>query len=153
MNDVHDAKTLSVRRSVWQLVARVRREALGALDRALASDPELAELEVTEAQYAIVATLAEQQSSSAAQLCKWFSYDAGAMTRLVDRLETKGLVQRHRCAHDRRQISLELTDSGKAFFPKMKAVAVRVENDALRGLTREDVWNLQKYLTRFLENL
>ena len=75
------------------------------------------------------------------------------MTRMVDRLETKGLVQRHRCTRDRRQISLELTERGKALVPKMKAIAIRVDHDALRGLTGDDVRNLHVYLTRILEKL
>ncbi len=34
------------------------------------------------------------------------------LTRLIDRLETKGLVARRRCKEDRRQVFCEITDAG-----------------------------------------
>ena len=109
-------------------------------------------MEVTAAQYVILATLAEQEANSSAQLCKSFSYDAGAMTRMVDRLEAKGLVQRRRCTDDRRLINLELTEAGKALFPKMKMLSMQVQNRFLRGFTKAEVRELEGYLNRIIEN-
>src|SRR6267154_1637815 len=117
MGDIYSPETYSPTKSVFRLVNRVRSEALSAIDQALASDPEISALEVTAAQYLIIATLAQREADSAAQLCKSFSYDAGAMTRMVDRLEAKGLVQRRRCTDDRRLINLELTEAGRALYP------------------------------------
>ena len=51
---------------------------------------------------------------SASDLCKGISYDAGAMTRMLDRLEGKGLIRRNRSAQDRRLMHLELTEEGRA---------------------------------------
>jgi DNA-binding MarR family transcriptional regulator len=152
MGDFYNPETYSTSKSVLRLVNRVRTEALSALDQALASDPEVSALEVTAAQYLIIATLAHREADSAAQLCKSFSYDAGAMTRMVDRLEAKGLVQRRRCSDDRRLINLELTEAGRALFPKMKALSMAVQNRFLRGLDRVEVQRLEGYLTRMLEN-
>ena len=36
------------------------------------------------------------------QICKGISYDAGAMTRMIDRLEQRGILRRVRVADDRR---------------------------------------------------
>jgi DNA-binding MarR family transcriptional regulator len=153
MDEIYSPETFSVTKSVFRLINRVKTEALSALDQALAADPEVSELEVTAAQYVIIATLAEQEVNSSAQLCKSFSYDAGAMTRMVDRLEAKGLVQRRRCPDDRRLINLELTDAGKALFPKMKTISMGVQNRFLRGFSKTDVRQLEQYLSRILENV
>src|SRR5580692_1806774 len=128
MGDIYNPETFVVNKSVFRLINRVKNEALSALDQALAADPEVSALEVTAAQYVIIAQLAEREANSSAQLCKSFSYDAGAMTRMVDRLEAKGLVQRRRCSDDRRLINLELTEAGKALFPKMRAISATVQN-------------------------
>src|SRR3974390_8334 len=123
MGDFYNPENYVASKTVLGLITRVKSEAASALDQALASDPEISALEVTSAQYLILATLAQREADSAAQLCKSFSYDAGAMTRMVDRLEAKGLVERRRCPDDRRLINLELTEAGKALFPKMRALA------------------------------
>jgi len=152
MDDYYNLESFVPTRSVLSLVGRVKNEAAAALDQALASDTGLAALEVTSAQYVIIATLAQREADSAAQLCKSFSYDPGAMTRMVDRLEAKGLIRRRRNSDDRRLINLELTDEGNALFPKMRALAMNVQNRLLRGLTKSEVEAMAGYLGRILDN-
>jgi DNA-binding MarR family transcriptional regulator len=152
MGDIYNPETFVVNKSVFRLINRVKNEALSALDQALAADPEVSALEVTAAQYVIIAQLAEREANSSAQLCKSFSYDAGAMTRMVDRLEAKGLLERRRCPDDRRLINLELTEAGKALFPKMKAISATVQNRFLRGFSKVEVRQLEEFLGRILQN-
>lgn len=152
MGEIYTPETFTVSKSVFRLLNRVKTEAFSALDQALASDPEVSALEVTAAQYVIIARLAEEEVNSSAQLCKSFSYDAGAMTRMVDRLEAKGLLQRRRCTDDRRLINLELTEAGKALFPKMKALSMEIQNRFLRGFNKAEVRQLEEYLQRILQN-
>jgi DNA-binding MarR family transcriptional regulator len=152
MGEIYTPETFTVSKSVFRLLNRVKTEAFSALDQALASDPEVSALEVTAAQYVIIARLAEEEVNSSAQLCKSFSYDAGAMTRMVDRLEAKGLLQRRRCTDDRRLINLELTEAGKALFPKMKALSMQIQNRFLRGFNKTEVRQLEEYLQRILQN-
>jgi DNA-binding MarR family transcriptional regulator len=153
MSDIYTPETFTVSKSVFRLINRVKTEALAALDQALASDPEVSALEVSAAQYVIIATLAEREANSSAQLCRSFSYDAGAMTRMVDRLEAKGLLQRRRCTDDRRLVNLELTEAGKALFPKMKMLSMAVQNRFLGGFSKAEVGQLEGYLNRILENV
>jgi DNA-binding MarR family transcriptional regulator len=153
MGSFYNPDNYVVGKTVLGLIGRIKSEAASALDQALSSDPEISALEVTSAQYLILAVLAQREADSAAQLCKSFSYDAGAMTRMVDRLEAKGLLQRRRCPDDRRLINLELTESGKALFPKMRDLAVGVQNRLLEGFSKADVKQLEGYLLRMLENV
>ena len=80
------------------------------------------------------------------------SYDAGAMTRMIARLEEKGLIRRSRCPNDRRLINLELTEQGQAAMPRMRNVSVRVLNRFLQGFTKAEARQLEGFLTRMLEN-
>ena len=145
VNDIYDAETFEPGRCVGPLINRVRLALLEALDRALSP------LNVTSAQYVILSTLASG-ADSASQICKGISYDAGAMTRMIDRLEQRGLLQRVRVADDRRTVRLQLTDEGKALYPKMRASAVEVINGLLRGFTKAEARQLEDFLKRMLEN-
>ena len=103
MGEIYDSTSYQPRKGVGSLLNRVRAELLAALDRELAADKRLAPLELSAAQFIVIATLAKsEERMSAAELCKGISYDAGAMTRMLDRLEGKNLISRARCTHDRR---------------------------------------------------
>ena len=153
MGDVYDFETYQPRKGVGHLLNRVRSEMLAALDRALEADPELAALEVSGPQFIVLAALALAESAkSASDLCKGISYDAGAMTRMIDRLESKGLIRRSRRDDDRRVVYLELTEKGHSAFPRMRAVSMGVVNRFLRGFTQTEARQLEGYLTRMLDN-
>src|SRR5256885_10932547 len=90
VGDIYDSTTYQPRKSVGYLLSRVRIEMLTALDRELEADRRLAPLELSAAQFIIIANLAAAEGPvSASDLCKGISYDAGAMTRMLDRLESK----------------------------------------------------------------
>jgi DNA-binding MarR family transcriptional regulator len=60
---------------------------------------------------------------------------AGYMTRLLDELDTKGLIRRHRSTEDRRQILLSLTEAGReATLSLLAAIDQRRLPGALDGL-------------------
>ena len=143
---LYDSKTFEPRTGVCRLLSQVKMELMEALDR------EFAPLDITAAQYVILVTLAEGPTDSASGLCKGVSYDPGAMTRMIDRLERKGLVRRVRCPADRRKINLELTPEGKAVYPKLIDSAVAVLNRYLRGFSRDEIAELETYLKRMLAN-
>src|SRR5439155_20019978 len=52
-------------------------------------------------------------ASTVAELARWLNVDAGAMTRLLDRLEKKNLCKRVRSTEDRRVVQVELTPEGQ----------------------------------------
>jgi DNA-binding MarR family transcriptional regulator len=152
LGDIYDAQTYEPRKGVGHLLHRVRIEMLTAVDRELAADHELAPLEVSSAQFLILATLGLSGTKSASDLCKGISYDAGAMTRMIDRLEDKGLIRRSRCPDDRRLVNLELTDAGAAAFPRMRDASMRVLNRFLQGFSKTEARQLEGFLTRMLDN-
>ena len=153
MGDIYDNATYQPCKSLGSLLSRVRVEMLAALDRELAADKRLAQLEMSAAQYIIVANLAgPHEPKSAADLCKVISYDAGAMTRMLDRLEATGLIRRRRSAEDRRLMHVELSEEGQAAYPRMREIAMGITNAMLRGFTKTEARQLESLLTRMLEN-
>ncbi len=153
MANIYDVETYEPSESIGYLMTRVKVEMLAALDRELAADAHLSALGVTSAQFVVMVRLVGAGNrKSASDLCKELSYDAGAMTRMIDRLEKKGLVRRMRCAKDRRLIYLEATEAGRAAYPRMLEISVAVQNRFLRGMELQDARRLRDYLARMLHN-
>jgi DNA-binding MarR family transcriptional regulator len=153
LGDIYDSAGYQPRKTIGSLLARVRVEMLAAVDRELAADAHLAPLDLSAAQFSVIATLAKDpQPKSAADLCKEISYDAGAMTRMLDRLESKGLIRRKRSPEDRRLVHLELTEEGTGVYPRMRERSMAVQNRFLRGFTKAEARTLEGLLGRMLEN-
>ncbi|HEV2442285.1 MAG TPA: MarR family transcriptional regulator [Steroidobacteraceae bacterium] len=137
---------------VESLLSRVRRELHAVLGARLKSDEHLLHLQLTAAQLFILVTLATAEMVRSTDLCEHTSYDAGAMTRMLDRLESKGVVRRRRSPEDRRVVYLELTDEGRARLARMREISKEVFDRFLRGFSHAEVRRLEGYLTRLLRN-
>lgn len=152
--EVYDAESYEPRRAVGYLVNRLREEMGTSLERRFAAHPQLAAFELSWPQFRIIATIAiDSEAKSAASLCRSVSYDAGAMTRMVDRLENKGLIRRERCPNDRRLVYLELTESGRTVWPIMMEITRQALNSLLRGFTKAEARQLEGFLRRMLDNV
>jgi DNA-binding MarR family transcriptional regulator len=152
MSEIHDAKSLELNNGLAPLLSQVRMAVLSGMDQELLLDAEVAALEVTAAQFVVIANLLKGHANSACELCKFMDYDRGAMSRMIDRLEVKGLIKRVALAHTRRSVALEVTEAGKAAFPKMQACLTKVVNRLLKGVTKAQVREVQKTLKQMLAN-
>ena len=90
--------------------------------------------------------------SPVATLVRELEIDAGAVTRLIDRLETKGLVRRERSSEDRRVVLVHLTEEGERLSGALTAVLSDVFNAHLKGFSREEWQLLLQLLRRFIAN-
>ncbi len=72
---------------------------------------------------------------------------APGITRLIDRLETKGLVRRVRSAEDRRQVWCRITPPGERLLARLDAAVEAYDLAAVRGLSPAD----QDRLTALLD--
>jgi DNA-binding MarR family transcriptional regulator len=152
MREVRNSKPTELTNSLAPLLSQVRMAMLSGVDHEFLRDEEVAALEVTAAQFVIIANVLKGHANSACGLCNFMDYDRGAMSRMIDRLETKGLLRRVPLAHTRRTMALEVTEAGKAAFPKMQACLNRVVNRLLKGVTKTQVRDVQKTLKRMLAN-
>jgi DNA-binding MarR family transcriptional regulator len=152
MIDIYDPKLLDVQTSLGPLVGKVRMVVLKGVEQEFLLDNDLAALEITGAQFVILANLLRGEAKSACELCRALEYDRGAMSRMIDRLEKKKLLRRVALAHTRREQSLEVTAAGKAAFPKMLACLAKVLNRLLKGVTKAQVRAVERTLNQMLAN-
>jgi len=152
MSEILDAKSTELDHSLAPLLSQVRMAMLSGMDQEFLRDEDVAALEVTAAQFIIIANVLKGHANSACELCKFMDYDRGAMSRMIDRLETKGLLRRVALAHTRRTMALEVTVAGKAAFPKMQLCLNKVVNRLLKGVTKPQVREVERTLKRMLAN-
>ena len=107
---------------------------------------------LTNAQWMPLFKLYMGKASTVAELARESNMDAGAMTRLLDRLEAKELVRRVRNAEDRRVVNIELTDSGVEAAKVIPSILCDVQNTSLTGFNTEEWQTLKGYLRRILAN-
>jgi DNA-binding MarR family transcriptional regulator len=74
---------------------------------------------------------------------------APGVTRLLDRLEAKGLVRRERCREDRRQVLCWLTPPGLELVGRLDEPVDNADVEAVANLSPED----QEKLLRLLEGV
>lgn len=73
------------------------------------------------------------------------------ITRLLDRLEAKGLVSRERCTHDRRQVLCRIRPAGLDLLSEMDGPVDAMESSALDRLTPAELDTLIGLLDRVRE--
>jgi DNA-binding MarR family transcriptional regulator len=133
-------------------------ESVGYLMRQILStvahevETQLAHTELTNAQWVPLFKLYTGCASTVAELARESNLDAGAMTRLLDRLEAKNLCQRVRSETDRRVVNITLTDTGRLAAQDIPRVLSRVQNAHLTGFTADEFESLKGYLRRILIN-
>ena len=113
---------------------------------------ELADSALTNAQWLPLMKLYLGHASTAAELARDCHLDAGAMTRMLDRLEAKGLCSRSRSERDRRVVYITLTDSGQRAAQTLPGVLSQVLNQHLAGISAEEFSTLKTLLQKMLGN-
>jgi DNA-binding MarR family transcriptional regulator len=86
-------------------------------------------------------------------ICLKFHYDSGALTRVIDQLADRGLLDRVRGQRDRRTVELALTEAGRAAIEGLVPLVVGELNRALGEFTREEFEELVRLLNKLTTRL
>jgi DNA-binding MarR family transcriptional regulator len=132
--------------SVGYMIRRVLASVAHEVERQLVAS------DLTNAQWVPLLKLFMGRASTVAELARECQLDAGAMTRLLDRLEAKGLCRRVRSVEDRRVVNIELTVEGRQAAAGIPEVLSRVQNAHLAGFSLEEFEILKAFLRRMLDN-
>ncbi|HET9212993.1 MAG TPA: MarR family transcriptional regulator [Thermoanaerobaculia bacterium] len=105
--------------------------------------------DITLQQYNVLRILrgAGEQGLPTLEIAERMIEQAPGVTRLLDRLEAKGLVRRQRCAQDRRQVLCWLTPAGLELVERLDEPVDAADAEAVAMLTPEE----QEKLLRMLD--
>jgi DNA-binding MarR family transcriptional regulator len=123
-----------------------------ARDLTTTLDRRLAPLGVTTQQAALLG-LAGTGTATPSQLMTELGTDTAGMTRLLDRLEAKGLITRAPNPADRRSVVVKATKDGLGLIPQLNPVFAQVTGELFEGFTDDEIDTLISQLHRMRENL
>jgi DNA-binding MarR family transcriptional regulator len=109
--------------------------------------------DLTYSQFVTIKRLATDSSDGVTDLARWAQVNPGAMTRLLDKLEARGLLQRIADPSDRRALHIVLTDAGQAIWSDIQHCGERVRARAMQGLDDGEREQLFRLLNQVLQNL
>ena len=111
---------------------------------------QLREYDVTWPQWMVLNVLYHEMGQTPAQIADCINIDRSAITRLVDRLEGKGLVEREHDKLDRRSINVRMTRSGKQVMSQINELAYRHQMHFLQSLHSSEQRALKGELQKML---
>lgn len=103
--------------------------------------PLLEKLGLTYPQYLMMLVLWEEDGITATELGQHLGQDKGALSPVIKRLESQGLIDRRRDPRDERRMHLQLTATGKALRRRAEAIPQQVL--CASGLDRKSALQLK----------
>jgi DNA-binding MarR family transcriptional regulator len=141
------AESYRARDSVGYLIRRLTSILTGRIESAFAHQ------DFTLTQWSVLMHLRDGLAVTASDLCSAFQHDSGALTRLLDQLEQRGLLARRRSLRDRRVVELRLTPAGHKAIARLLPVVVAELNAALEPLSRTEFEQFRGLLLKVLDHL
>ncbi len=106
----------------------------------------LAARDVTVAEWAVMRALHDREPTPPSQLADGMSLTRGAVSKLADRLISKGLIVKQPNPDDGRAHKLKLTKAGMSLVPELAALADQNETECFAQMPDNDRQALERIL-------
>jgi len=133
--------------SIGYLLRRANKLSMACAEAAFAGS------EITFTQWIVLALVFNGTAATCAELSRNIGHSSGAMTRLIDQLEARGLLARQRDEADRRVTRLSLTAAGRVTFTDLAACVLDRWNEVLEDFDRGEIVRLIAMLNRLVARL
>ncbi len=110
-------------------------------------------LDLTRAQWRVLAQLRRREGINQRALADILEIENITLTRHIDRLELKGLVERRPDPKDRRAHTLHLKPKTKSVLGKMRTLSEQTREEALEGINAKDAEQLIDTLLKIKDNM
>jgi DNA-binding MarR family transcriptional regulator len=99
-------------------------------------------------QYVVMSALRDGIAMNPKMICMQFRHDSGALTRIIDQLAERGLLERVRRDRDRRKVELQLTPAGRETIESIIPLVVDKLNEVLTDFSKTEVQELLRLLVK-----
>src|SRR5690242_1059712 len=147
MADYYSLDGFSPRVSLGYLVRRINKLGIARVEAAFDG------CDISFTQWVVLALVSSEVATTCTELSRNMDHDKGALTRLLDQLEERGLVVRRRNDEDRRVSRLSTTAKGREAVADLARRVVDVWNHILRDFDREEITRLIDTLGRLLDRM
>ena len=111
------------------------------------------ELGLTRAQWRVLARLRRREGINQKELAELLEIENITLTRHLDRLESKGWVERRRDPNDRRAWNLYLNPKVQPILDEMRKLSAMTRKEALKGISGDDSEALIDLLLQIKTNM
>lgn len=118
-----------------------------------AFEKKLEKYDLTAQQYGFLARLFEEDSQPLSSIGKNMCCDKPTITGIANRLEKKGFIKKSRDDKDRRIVKAVLTEKGWGLKDLLHKEAMKMNAEATKGMTLEQVNLLKRCLRTSLDNV
>lgn len=132
---------------VLHLLAAIHQFRDSNLDNALRS------LGLNVGRYRVLGVLNRFGLSTMTELANFTAMQRTTLTRIADHLVAAGWVERRGEARDRRQVLLELTETGRKTYLRAVSIVFELNNRLLASVPEADARGAARVLVRVVENL
>jgi DNA-binding MarR family transcriptional regulator len=101
----------------------------------------------------LLVAMSNHDGTRQVDLAELTSIEVSTVSRLVTRLAQLGLASRSRSARSNREVVVALTPKGKALVAGLVPIAARLEQTAMRGVSKQELTAVKRVLRRMHENL
>jgi len=109
-------------------------------------------VDMTSDQWIVLKWISEKEGVSQKELADISFKEPASVTRILDILQRKELIYRKEVARDRRAYGLFLTKEGQDLVNRLIPKAKNARAYGVKGLTEEEVENLNRYLKQICLN-
>ena len=138
----YHASTYKAQNSIGYLIKRAHSMMLDVLEQVFA------DRSFSYIQYVILSWLRDGIAVNPKDICIQFRHDSGALTRVIDQLADRGLLERVRRDRDRRKVELQLTEAGRKTVEAMIPLVVEKLNLVLADFSSEEVAEFLRLLLK-----
>ncbi len=110
-------------------------------------------IDITADQFELLMILREKEGLSQTEMAMLTSKDKTNITRILDILEKKQLIERRKNDYDRRTYNIFLTKKGKQHRSSLQQVLQRGNQRLAEGLTNEDINEFTRIIKIINKNL
>lgn len=109
-------------------------------------------VDITTEQWVVINALHEQNGISQTELASGSFKNTATVSRIIDLLCNKGLVERKRFENDRRRHKVFLTKEGETLFNKVYPAVLQLRAKGWANLSEEDYDSFLRIINQVFEN-
>lgn len=101
----------------------------------------------------VLIALWEQEGLTQTDLAERLHNSPATMTKMLQRMERAGFIQRRQDASDQRVTRVYLTETGRTVQSQVESIFKRLEGETFANINEEDLARLNGYLVQIRKNL
>jgi DNA-binding MarR family transcriptional regulator len=108
---------------------------------------------ITRVQWAALINIYNFDNLTQTELADMMNIKASTAVRLLDRMETNGLINRVEQSKDRRKVTLLITPKGEDYINRLSLEVGNINKSIIKNITKEELEVLNNIMNKMIKNV